>query len=171
VLAGLNSQRLVYWNAICELLYAYSKCFMSVARLILVPVLIALNASFVGCGRSYGGRKEIKGKVTLKGEPVDDGQIDFIPISGDQATKSGAQILKGEYKIPAEFGLLPGKYRVAITAGDGRTRADAAPDQPPGPTGANIVSKDRIPKEYNIESKQEVDVTEKGPNVFNYEIP
>ena len=134
-------------------------------------VALALSLFLCGCGPSYGGRKEIKGTVKLKGQAVDDGTIDFFPISGDQATKSGAQIINGSYKIPAEFGLLPGKYRVSITAGDGRTKANANPDQPPGPTGANIVSKDRIPKEYNIESTQEVDVTAKGPNVFDYNIP
>lgn len=125
----------------------------------------------MGCGPNYGGRKEIKGTVKLKGEPINDGTIDFFPAEGNQATKSGAQILKGSYKIPAEFGLLPGKYRVSITAGDGRTRSDAPLDAPPGPTGANIVSKDRVPKEYNIESKIDVEVTDKGPNVFDYEIP
>jgi hypothetical protein len=142
------------------------------AHRIVAPLILAcLISSLPGCARNYGGRQAISGTVKLKGQPVNDGMIDFIPISGDQATKSGAQILSGSYKIPAEFGLLPGKYRVSITAGDGRTRADAPVDQPPGPTGANIVSKDRIPKEYNIESTQEVEVTEKGPNVFNYDIP
>jgi len=134
-------------------------------------ILIGFMALWIGCTPGYGGRKEIKGTVKLKGQPVDDGIINFFPASGDQATKSGAQIIKGDYKIPAEFGLLPGKYRVSITAGDGRTKADASPDQPPGPTGANIVSKDRIPKEYNIESKVDVDVTANGPNVFSYDIP
>ena len=83
----------------------------------------------------------------------------------------GAPIANGEYKIERMHGLMPGKYRVIITSGDGRTKADAAPDEPPGPTGANIISKDRIPPDYNVNSKQEVDVTEKGPNVFNYDIP
>lgn len=133
--------------------------------------VVGLAILTMGCGQSYGGRKEIKGTVKLKGEPINEGTIDFFPASGDLATKSGAQILKGSYKIPAEFGLLPGKYRVSITAGDGRTRPDAPADQPPGPTGANIVSKDRVPKEYNIESKVEVDVTDKGPNIFDYDIP
>ena|SRR5690348_1163927 len=140
------------------------------ARVIGIAALTVLTA-IAGCGPNYGGRKEVKGTVKLKGEPVDDGTITFFPMSGDAATKSGAGISKGAYKIPAEFGLLPGKYRVSITAGDGRTRTDAAEDAPPGPTGANIVSKDRIPKEYNVESTQEVDVTEKGPNVFDYNIP
>src|SRR5262245_29982183 len=144
---------------------------MTCIRAAIVSVIVVNLVVSCGCGPSYGGRKEIKGTVKLKGEPVDDGTIDFFPMSGNEETKSGAQIIKGFYKIPAEIGLLPGKYRVSITAGDGRTRANASADQPPGPTGANIVSKDRIPKEYNIESKQEVDVTEKGPNEFNYDIP
>jgi hypothetical protein len=137
----------------------------------LIWMVLGFMVLAMGCSPSFGGRKAIKGSVKLKGEPINDGTIDFFPAEGNQATKSGAQILKGSYKIPAEFGLLPGKYRVSITAGDGRTRSDAPLDAPPGPTGANIVSKDRVPKEYNIESKVEVDVTEKGPNVFDYDIP
>lgn len=124
-----------------------------------------------GCGPGFGGRKEVSGTVTFKGQPLDNGSISFFPLSGDGATKSGAAIANGGYKVPAASGLFPGKYRVSITAGDGRTREGAADDAPPGPTGANIVSKDRIPKEFNIESKLDVEVTEKGPNVFDYNIP
>jgi hypothetical protein len=137
-----------------------------------MAVLIVMSLlPLIGCGTSHGGRKEIKGTVKLKGQPVDDGFIEFIPLSDAIPTRSGAQVLSGAYRIPAESGLMPGQYRVSITAGDGRTRASAAEDEPPGPTGANIVSKDRIPKEYNVESTQDVEVTAKGPNVFDYDIP
>ena len=139
-------------------------------RLMTGLVAMAAGAFLTGCGPNYGGRQEIKGTIKLKGTPLDQGQITFMPISGDNATKEGAGITNGEYKIDRAHGLLPGKYRVSITAGDGKTRADA-PDEPPGPTGANIISKDRIPPDYNTNSKQEVDVTEKGPNVFNFDIP
>jgi hypothetical protein len=124
-----------------------------------------------GCTDNYGGRQEIKGTVTLKGAPLDEGVIDFLPVSGDGATKEGAVITNGAYRIDRQHGLLPGKYGVSITAGDGRTRANAAPDEPPGPTGANIVSKDRIPPEYNSKSKQQVEVKADRPNVFDYHIP
>ena len=80
-------------------------------------------------------------------------------------------IANGQYKIDRAHGLMPGKYRISITAGDGQTRADAPADQPPGPTGANIISKDRIPPEYNTKSQHEVEVAEKKPNVFDYDIP
>jgi hypothetical protein len=132
-------------------------------------LLVSLALAAAGCAPDYGGRQAVSGTVKFKGQPLDDGVIEFRPLEGDGATKSGAQILSGQYQIPAEFGLVPGKYRVSITAGDGRTRANT--EEPPGPTGANIVSKDRIPPEYNLESKQEVEVTAKGPNVFDYDIP
>jgi len=142
--------------------------FLRTVKWILPALLIvALN----GCGPNYGGRQEIKGTIKLKGQLLDQGIINFMPMSGDQATQSGAQIANGSYKIDRAMGLLPGKYKVIITAGDGRTPHDAPPDQPPGPTGANIISKDRVPPEYNTNSKQEVDVKEKGPNVFDFDIP
>jgi hypothetical protein len=128
--------------------------------------------SLTGCPDQFGDRQEISGQVKLKGAPLNDGIIEFRPLggSGDMATKSGALISKGEYKIPRSDGLLPGKYRVSITAGDGRTPA-GDPDAPPGPTGANIVSKELVPPEYNVNSKEEVEVKKGQPNVFNYDIP
>jgi len=140
-------------------------------RFVALLFLAGVFASPPGCGPNYGGRKEVSGTIKLKAQPLDQGQIRFMPISGDGATMEGAPIANGGYKIDRAHGLLPGKYRVIITSGDGRTRADAAPDEPPGPTGANIISKDRIPPDYNTNSKQEVEVTDKGPNVFNYDIP
>ncbi|HEY2415600.1 MAG TPA: hypothetical protein VGI40_25380 [Pirellulaceae bacterium] len=132
---------------------------------------IGLSASVWGCGPNYGGRQEIKGTIKLKGQPLDQGLITFLPISGNGTTQEGAPIANGQYNIDRAHGLMPGKYRISITAGDGQTRADAPADQPPGPTGANIISKDRIPPEYNTKSEHEVDVAEKKPNVFDYDIP
>jgi hypothetical protein len=131
---------------------------------------VATLAFLPGCSPSYGGRQEVKGTIKLKGQPLDQGQITFIPISGDGTTKEGALIANGEYLIDRAHGLMPGKYRVSITSGDGRTPANSS-DQGPGPTGANIISKDRIPPEYGVNSKQDVEVTDKKANVFNYDIP
>jgi hypothetical protein len=122
----------------------------------------------LGCTPDYGGRKPVSGTVKLKGELIKDAVIEFFPIS-DVGSKSGAQIVDGKYAIPAEFGLMPGKYKVILTAGDGRTIADS--DLPPGPSGANIISKELFPPEYNKFTKQQVEVTEKGPNVFDYDVP
>jgi hypothetical protein len=134
-----------------------------------VAAIACLVLCFAGCGPNYGGRVEVKGKVILKGTPVKDGIIKFTPVTpGGAQSESGAQIVNGEYDLPGEKGLFPGQYKVMITAGDGRTPANT--DQPPGPSGANIISKDMIPPEYNTKSKEVVTVTDKSPNVFDYDI-
>jgi hypothetical protein len=134
-------------------------------------LVFVLSVSFAsGCFNNYGGKQEVKGTVKLKGQPLDTGTIEFVPLEGDRATQGGAVIASGSYSIPRPLGLVPGKYRVILTSGDGRTPA-SDPDSAPGPTGANIVSKDRIPPEYNVNSKQEVEVSASKANVFDYDIP
>jgi len=139
--------------------------FRGMQLLVLVAGVVVLS----GCGPSYGGRQEIRGTIKLKGKALDQGTIDFTPLAPDGATREGATIVDGKYRIERAHGLAPGKYRVVITAGDGRTKAGL--DEPPGPTGSNIVSKDRVPPEYNSNSKVDVEVTSKGPNVFDFAIP
>lgn len=133
-----------------------------------VALLSALAMGLIGCGPG-NPRKEIKGKITLKKEPVKDGVISFEPLaSGGPVTREAGVIKDGAYVIPADAGLLPGKYKVRITAGDSTAPDD--PNQLPGP-GGNYVMKDKVPPEYNTKTKQEVEVTDKGPNQFDYDIP
>lgn len=95
-------------------------------RFVLSMVALALSFSVVaGCGES-NPRKAVSGKVTLKGVNLDEGTIDFLPIAGTSAeglpsSTSGAVISQGVYEITADAGLVPGKYKVLISSGDGRT--------------------------------------------------
>jgi len=130
-----------------------------------LPLCWLILLSFVGCG-DPNGRQPVSGAVTFQGKPLDQGVIEF----SSSATKSGAPIISGKYTVPADSGLEPGVYKVFISAGDGRTPVDS-PDGMPGPTGANIVSKEKIPAEYNTKSKQEITVSGSKPNVFDFTIP
>jgi hypothetical protein len=133
-------------------------------------VLCALAALFLaGCGDDLGGRCAVHGTVTFQGKPLDQGFITFIPLAPGQATQSGTAIANGTYAIPKKQGLVPGPYRVSISSGDGKTPAGPS-DQPPGPSG-NFSSKERIPLDYNVASKQDVEVKAEGPNQFNFDIP
>jgi hypothetical protein len=124
-------------------------------------------AALGGCGAA-DPRQEISGAVKLKGQPVEDGVINFAPLDGQQ-TGDGAQIVKGYYRIPKDKGLLPGKYRVAIYAGDGRSGVgDASPDSPFAGTKPG---KERVPPDYNEKSKVVKEVTNGGPNQFDFDIP
>jgi hypothetical protein len=144
------------------------------------PCLTVLVAALLaGCSDPYGGRMEVTGAVTLQGQPLDDGSIMFFPL-GQQDTQGGAQIINGEYKIPRQNGLKPGKYLVRLTSGDGKTiarvavREDKNPPkvQAAAPGGStNIVSMDRIPDEWNVRSKQEREVKATGVNRFDFDIP
>jgi hypothetical protein len=139
---------------------------------LLLGVLAVLPSG--GCGDATGGRQEISGTVTLQGVPLDEGVIEFFPVGDSSpnniATKSGALIKDGKYFIPKDKGLIPGKYKVVITAGDRKT-PDLPADAPPGPTPATVLSRERIPADYNERSKQFVEVTKEGPHRFDYAIP
>jgi hypothetical protein len=68
-----------------------------------------------GCGEG-GGVGRIGGTVVVDGAPVDSGTISFRPVEGDSARGSGAAISAGQFKLPAEPALPPGKYQVIVQA-------------------------------------------------------
>jgi hypothetical protein len=140
-----------------------SRLASSVKLLAGVTVLLPL----AGCGNAPE-RQEITGTVNFQGRPVEDGVIRFEPVDG-QSTGDGAHILHGKYRIVKAKGMHPGKYRVSIYAGDGRSGAgDASPDSPHERTKAG---KEMIPAAYNEKSDVVREVTRDGPNQFDFDIP
>ncbi len=71
-------------------------------------------ALLVGCGGS--GRLPIIGTVSVDGEAVADGYIEFRPLSGTASPTAGSPIVAGKYEISGDKGLLPGRFRVEIRA-------------------------------------------------------
>jgi hypothetical protein len=136
-------------------------------RALLLGTFFLLAAAPAGCS-DYGGRLAVSGEVTLQGEPLKEGVISFIPLDG-QGTQSGAPVVNGEYAVPRQSGLKPGKYLVQLTAGDGKTPHEEEAGNPGGST--NIVSFDLIPEEWNVRSTQQVEVKKDGDNKFNFHVP
>src|SRR5262245_31506548 len=135
----------------------------------LLPVAALLLVAG-GCGDRAGGRQEISGTVTLRGQPLDEGVIEFHLLDGSPGqlgTKSGEMINDGKYLVPKAQGLVPGKYRVVISSGERKGARLGAGN--PGPK--SIFSKERIPPDYNLKTKQVVEVKRGGPNKFDYTIP
>jgi hypothetical protein len=123
---------------------------------------------FAGCGPK-SGRLAISGEVKLDGVPPYQGAIRLTSSGAEKLFASGAMIQNGEFYIPQEKGLPPGTYLVEISAPD--TSAPpvvykGAPGEPALPPTAP----ERIPAEYNIDSKHTVNVTTDGDNHFVFEI-
>lgn len=129
-------------------------------------LMVLVVVSLAGCGPGSGGRLPLSGKVTLKGQPLANGTIEFT--SADQTQMSGGVITNGEYKIDAVQGLPPGDYTVRIhSASETATSAS----EPPGTDSLQPPAKELIPDEYNVMSTIKAKVSDGQPNVFNYDIP
>lgn len=127
-------------------------------------VLICVGG-FSGCGGAKNelGRVPVSGNVTFEEKPLDRGSIEFSPTG--TGTQSGAVIENGVYTIPEERGLAPGEYTVRISspAGEGVT------EEMPG--DSSEIPEERIPEEFNTNSKEKVTVEAGKDNVFNFTIP
>lgn len=119
-----------------------------------------------GCAKQPAdGRQSVSGKVTLKGAPLDNGSIQFLPPDAGGAL-SGGVISKGEYSIPAKQGLPVGKYKVFISAA---ASGASATEEMPGDAGPE--AEELIPPEFNVNSDKTVEVAADKENVFNFDIP
>ena len=141
----------------------------------LICALFSCVAILAGCSNPPDGRMEVSGTVKLKGQPIKDGAIVLFEPLENQDTAGNATVTGGKFTIPRATGLKPGRYLVRVTAGDGKTAVNPVdPESPPGPGGrgtTNIISKDLVPPAWNVNSKEQVNVTKDGPNKFDLDIP
>lgn len=128
---------------------------------------VSLGLASSGCSpSSVDGRYGLQGSVTFQGAPLKVGTIELS--NDDQTQVTGATIADGSYSVPAAMGLKPGIYRVKISSVE-----DAPVDTsaPPGPETMNVVGKELIPAEFNVQTKLTAEVTEGGSNTFDFTIP
>jgi hypothetical protein len=124
--------------------------------------------ALAGCGPS-SDRLEVTGRIALDGAPIDQGSIRFTSTSSEKLVASGAMIEQGEFTVPQEKGLVPGTYRVEISAPDTSGKLVVHPSAPGEPI-LPPTAMERIPADYNTETKQTVEVTADGENHFEFDI-
>lgn len=124
-------------------------------------------AATIGCGNSTDGRVSLSGDVTLAGQPLDRGSIEFHPLE-PSGVLTGGMVSNGKFDIPAEQGPKPGKYQVRVFA-SGETLA-ADPDVPPGPENDTQVSAERVAAKFNVNSELEVEVSSAGNKNLLFEV-
>ena len=115
---------------------------------------------FGGCNSSP--QQGIEGTVTLDGKPLEKGNVSFRPQSGTASPSAGAEIVGGKFSIAPKGGLLPGKFRVEITAMRPTDRKTL--DHFSGKMVT--ISEQYIPAKYNKESTLEAVVESGGSNHF-----
>jgi hypothetical protein len=134
-----------------------------------VPVLLLLAVWCVGCcggcGRE-GTRRAVGGTVTFQGQPLEYGNITFLSTGSPPGPVGGALISAGRYDLPAAQGLEPGTYRVMISwPGPGGTLS--AEERA---AGASPRAKERIPSEYNENSRLTAEVKAQGTNRLDFDL-
>jgi hypothetical protein len=108
-------------------------------------VLVGLMST-VGCSDKIA----VTGQVSLNNTPVEDGTITFVPVDG-KGPSAGNLIHQGQYSVE----VLPGKKLVRIEG----YKTVGTIKMAIGPKPIDAPDKRRIvPKQYNSESKLEVDV-------------
>lgn len=118
----------------------------------------------VGC-ENTSGKVTVSGSVLLGGTPLDKGTITFLAPEGQTPT-AATPIENGKFKLPAVSGLLPGKYRVRISAIE---EFDITPEEYAAGKKAPP-NRERVPAKYNTESQEMIDVDAKGKNQFDFDL-
>jgi hypothetical protein len=136
-------------------------------------VLALLVLASSGCGapeEDNRTREPISGTVSLDGQPLAKGTIQFQPASQAEGVAAGGMIDDGRFNIPRDEGPVPGKYKVAIDV-----REDSGTTLAPGETpGAPKFPKKKpvalIPPRYNAQTELTAEVKSGGPNTFTFEL-
>jgi len=116
-----------------------------------------------GCTADPNALQPLSGKVTFQGQPLAQGTIAFFGREEPEQRLSGAMLQEGRFHVAADFGLPPGTYKVKISS----------PETPANPEmiGGYPVNVERIPAEFNKNSKLVIEVKPGGGNVFDFSIP
>ncbi len=145
------------------------------SHLILRGIAIQVVAAASLCGCRSGDdlpRQEVSGTVTLNGQPLETGSIQFQPASDADAagavTGGGALISNGRYQIERDKGLTPGNYKVMIFSHAG---AEVDESEPPGESVVRSkVPSELIPATYNSATTLTAQVSKGKANVLNYDL-
>lgn len=82
---------------------------------VLLPVLCT------GCNED-GTRVPVSGEVTLDGQAVEEGSINFRPAPDTPGVAAGTQITNGRYRFSRTDGPSEGRYIVEVTPGTTRDK-------------------------------------------------
>jgi hypothetical protein len=115
--------------SIASVLHTRRLAYGKMARLCGICVVIA---TCFGCENRGPRRAAVSGHVTLDGQPIDEGVIQFLPVEGTLGPETGGVIAKGQYEIPQRRGAVVGTSRVELRASKKTGRKIQDPTGRPG---------------------------------------
>ena len=130
---------------------------------------LVLCGALAGCGGPSDElpREAISGKVSLDGQPLATGVIQFRPTSSEPAP-AGAQIKDGAFSIPRNEGPTPGNYKVVINAAGEAKALSAAESSGEKAIKRGGLAPELIPPQYNSNSTLTAKVEAGKANTFEF---
>ena len=134
-------------------------------------LFLAASGLMAGCSGSRDElpREPVSGTVMMDGQPLAEGAIQFTPAagSGGPAISYTAPIDNGEFSIPRADGLVPGSYKVSISAVP--VKRDTRIEATIGKKKATPF-KELIPAKYNSKTTLTEEIKRGGASGLKYEI-
>ncbi|MCC6492722.1 MAG: hypothetical protein IT424_06855 [Pirellulales bacterium] len=131
-------------------------------------------AGLLGCGEQPVDRATVRGRVSFRGEPIQDGTILFSPVGGGESQAAGpssGKIIGGAYQLDGDNGPVVGSHRVEIQAY--RKTGRKIPDMLGDVSKANRALVEEVvpmlPAEFNVESTLTADVAP-GENTKDFNL-
>lgn len=124
----------------------------------------------LGCGPSYDGprRAAVTGHVSLNGQAISKGSIEFIPSAETSGPTTGARIVDGEYELAEAKGPVIGNYKVRIFApGPTGRKVSVGSLGPPGTLMDEIG--ETVPSQYNTKTNLERELSA-GQNQLDFDL-
>jgi hypothetical protein len=142
---------------------------MSTGRRIAAIMAIGLGLlAAAGCAKGPN-RLKVSGTVLYKGQPLDQGRIEFEPDDPGAKFFGGAPIEAGAFIIPSSLGLMPGRYKVRVYSSDRVLPPGDGPPPPPGSPGMPT-PKERVAAKFNTQTTLTAEVKPDAENVFTFNV-
>ena len=138
--------------------------FILLAALLIVVAWPAVHSLF-----QAASGEDVRGRVTLDGEPLALGAITLEPVAGGAGKVTGALIRDGRYELTGPAAARVGACRVSITASPTPTgRMIQDPSKPPGSLSPEMLG-GIVAERFNAATSLRIEVVA-GDNVADFAV-
>ncbi len=134
---------------------------------------VVLLAMLPLCGGCDNGppRAAVRGMVTLGGEPLKQGVIQFVPLDEGAGPKYSLPIVDGQFEAPAAAGPPAGNHRIEIQS---TYNGGYAPDDEQAVAKIKAAGKRletvQVPRKYNRQSELKAELLATGVNELEFKL-